>query len=115
MAFGKSANTVSRDENPVLSNLPPSSAQQKLALVVALLIVLPALLISVTGMQQVKLAAIDALVPLYGMAMFVTRHLAGSYRNRWASQYERRSTDNVCPLPSEPFNVGKMSLTSMYE
>jgi signal transduction histidine kinase len=72
MAFGKSANTVSRDENPVLSNLPPSSAQQKLALVVALLIVLPALLISVTGMQQVKLAAIDALVPLYGMAMFAS-------------------------------------------
>jgi hypothetical protein len=39
---------------------------------VTLLIVLPAVLISATGMQQVKLAAIDALVPLYGMAMFVS-------------------------------------------
>jgi signal transduction histidine kinase len=63
---------VSRAEDLVLSNLPPSRTQQKLALVVALLIVLPALLISVTGMQQVKLAAIDALVPLYAMAMFVS-------------------------------------------
>ncbi|WGD55182.1 MASE4 domain-containing protein [Bradyrhizobium sp. CB1650] len=63
---------VSREEDLVLSNLPASRAQQQLALIVALLIVLPALLISATGMQHVKLAAVDALVPLYGMAMFVT-------------------------------------------
>jgi signal transduction histidine kinase len=56
----------------VLSNLPPSRTQQQLALIVALLIVLPASLISATAMQQVKLAEIDALVPLYGMAMFVS-------------------------------------------
>jgi signal transduction histidine kinase len=72
MAFSKSGNTVSRDEDLILSNLPPSRTQRKLALVIALLIVLSALLISATGMQQVKLAAIDALVPLYGMAMFVS-------------------------------------------
>jgi Tfp pilus assembly protein PilX len=52
---------VSRDEDLVLSNLPPSRTQQQFALIVALLIVLPALLISATGMQQVKLPAIDAL------------------------------------------------------
>jgi hypothetical protein len=63
---------VSREEDLVLSNLPPSRPQQELALIVSLLIVLPALLISATGMQHVKLAAVDALVPLYGMAMFVT-------------------------------------------
>src|SRR3954451_12414066 len=62
----------SRDEDLVLSNLPPSRAQEQLALVVALLIVMPAFVISATGIQQVKLAAIDALVPLYGMALFVT-------------------------------------------
>jgi signal transduction histidine kinase len=56
----------------VLSNLPPSRTQQRLALSVALLIVLAAFLISATGEQQVKLAAVDALVPLYGMAMFVS-------------------------------------------
>src|SRR3954452_10132759 len=56
----------------VLSNLPPSRTQQKLALSVALLIVLAAFFISATGEQQVKLAAVDALVPLYGMAMFVS-------------------------------------------
>ena len=63
---------ISREEDLVLSSLAPSRAQQQLALIVALLIVLPALLISATGMQHVKLAAVDALVPLYGMAMFVT-------------------------------------------
>jgi hypothetical protein len=72
MAFSKSGNTVSRDEDLVLSNLPPSRTQQQLALIVALLIILPALLISATGIQQVKLTEIDALVPLYGMAMFVS-------------------------------------------
>src|SRR3954452_7076220 len=56
----------------VLSNLPPSRTQQKLAFSVALLITLSAMLISATGLQQVQLAAIDALVPLYGMAMFVS-------------------------------------------
>jgi signal transduction histidine kinase len=61
-----------REEDLVLSSLPPSRTQQQLALSVALLIVLMALLISITGMQQVKLAVIDALVPLYGMAMFVS-------------------------------------------
>ena len=49
---------------------------------VALLIVLTALLISVTGMQQVKLAVIDALVPLYGMAMFVSDRLPLSCYSR---------------------------------
>jgi signal transduction histidine kinase len=63
---------ASREEDLVLSNLPPSRTQQKLALIVALMIVLVASLISATGMQQVKLAAIDALVPLYGMAMFAS-------------------------------------------
>src|SRR3954452_19047022 len=62
----------SHAQDLVLSNLPPSRTQQKLALGVALLIVLAAFLISATGQQQVKLAAVDALVPLYGMAMFVT-------------------------------------------
>jgi len=62
---------ASREDYLVLSNLPPSSIQQKLALVVALLIILPAVVISATGTQQVKLSAVDALVPLYGMAMFV--------------------------------------------
>jgi signal transduction histidine kinase len=62
----------SHAQDLVLSNLPPSRAQQKLALSVALLIVLAAFLISATGEQQVKLAAVDALVPLYGMAMFVS-------------------------------------------
>src|SRR4051812_17677683 len=56
----------------VLSNLPPSRTQQKLALSVALLIVLAAFFISATGEQQGKLAAVGALVPLYGMAMFVS-------------------------------------------
>jgi signal transduction histidine kinase len=63
---------VSREEDLVLSNLPPSRTQRRLALVVALLIVLPAVAISASGMQHVRLPAIDALVPLYGMAMFVT-------------------------------------------
>jgi signal transduction histidine kinase len=63
---------VSREKDLVLSSLPPSRMQQRLALIVALLIVLPALLISATGTQQVKLPAIDALIPLYGMAMFVS-------------------------------------------
>jgi signal transduction histidine kinase len=63
---------ASREEDLVLSNLPPSRRQQKLALSVALVIVLAASAISATGEQQVKLAAIDALVPLYGMAMFVS-------------------------------------------
>ncbi|TFV49724.1 sensor histidine kinase [Bradyrhizobium niftali] len=61
-----------REQDLVLSSLPPSRTQQQLALSVALLIVLMALLISITGMQQVKLAVIDALVPLFGMAMFVS-------------------------------------------
>jgi hypothetical protein len=63
---------ASHEEDLVLSNLPPSRTQQKLALSVALVIVLAASLISATGLQQVKLPAIDALVPLYGMAMFVS-------------------------------------------
>jgi signal transduction histidine kinase len=63
---------ASHAEDLVLSNLPPSRTQQKLALGVALVIVLAASFISATGEQQVKLAAIDALVPLYGMAMFVS-------------------------------------------
>lgn len=63
---------TSREEDLVLSKLPPSRMQQQLAIIVALLIVLPACLISATGMQQVNLTAIDALVPLYGMAMFVS-------------------------------------------
>lgn len=72
IAASKSGKMPSRDEDLVLSNLPPSRPQQKLAVVVALLIVVPAFVISTTGTQQVKLAAIDALVPLYGMAMFVS-------------------------------------------
>ncbi|MCK1595036.1 MASE4 domain-containing protein [Bradyrhizobium sp. 164] len=63
---------ASREGDLVLSNLPPSRTQQKLALSVALVIVLAAFLISATGEQQVRLAAIDALVPLYGMAMFAS-------------------------------------------
>src|SRR3954453_10274200 len=64
---------VVRDEDfLVLSNLPPSRAQWRLALVVSLLIAILALLISAMGLQRVKLAEIDALIPLYGMAMFVT-------------------------------------------
>jgi hypothetical protein len=63
---------ASREEDLVLSNLPPSRTQQKLALSVALVIVLASFLISATGEQQVRLPAIDALVPLYGMAMFVS-------------------------------------------
>ena len=64
MAVGTSGNSTSRDEDLVLSNLPPSRTQQQLALIVVLLIVLPALLISAAGLQRVKLAVIDALVPL---------------------------------------------------
>src|SRR3954453_18342556 len=63
---------VSREGELVLSNLPPSRTQQKLALSVALLIATAAIVISTAGLQQVQLAAIDALVPLYGMAMFVS-------------------------------------------
>src|SRR4051812_43411472 len=63
---------VSREGELVLSNLPPTRTQQKLALAVALLIVMAAIVISAAGLQQVQLAAIDALVPLYGMAMFVS-------------------------------------------
>ncbi len=63
---------VSRQEDLVLSNLPPSRTQRQLAIIVALLIIVPALFISATGMQHVKLAAVDALVPLYGMAMFIS-------------------------------------------
>jgi hypothetical protein len=63
---------ASGEEDLVLSNLPPSRTQQKLAVIVALVIVLAAALISVSGMQRVKLAEIDALVPLYGMAMFAS-------------------------------------------
>ena len=64
MAVGTSGNSTSRDEDLVLSNLPPSRTQQQLTLIVVLLIVLPALLISAAGLQRVKLAVIDALVPL---------------------------------------------------
>ena len=63
---------ASGEEDLVLSNLPPSRTQQKLAVIVALVIVLATALISVSGMQRVKLAEIDALVPLYGMAMFAS-------------------------------------------
>src|SRR3954452_24059351 len=64
---------VVRDEDfLVLSNLPPSRTQWRLALVVSLLIAILAFLISAMGLQRVKLPAIDALIPLYGMAMFVT-------------------------------------------
>jgi signal transduction histidine kinase len=63
---------VSREGELVLSNLPPTRTQQKLALAVALLIVAAAIFISAAGLQRVQLAAIDALVPLYGMAMFVS-------------------------------------------
>src|SRR3954454_7468778 len=63
---------VSREGELVLSNLPPSRTQQKLALTVALLIATAAIVISAAGLQQVQLATIDALVPLYGMAMFVS-------------------------------------------
>lgn len=61
-----------RDGDPVLSNLPPSTTQLKLALVIASVIISGAFLISAAGIQQIHLPAIDALVPLYGMAMFVT-------------------------------------------
>src|SRR3954454_1266191 len=61
-----------RGGDPVLSNLPPSTTQLKLALVVASVIISGAFLISAAGIQQIHLPAIDALVPLYGMAMFVT-------------------------------------------
>src|SRR3954470_21869045 len=60
------------EKDLILSNLAPTRTQQQLAVAIALLIVLPAFLISATGLQQVRLAAIDALVPLYGMAMFVS-------------------------------------------
>src|SRR4051812_3188326 len=46
---------ASGEEDLALSNLPPSRTQQKLALAVALVIVLAAALISATGMQRVKL------------------------------------------------------------
>src|SRR3954447_17612519 len=61
-----------REDELVFSNLPPSRTQQQLATMVALIIVLGAVIISMAGIQQVKLPAIDALVPLYGMAMFVS-------------------------------------------
>src|SRR3954452_5272185 len=61
-----------RGGDPVLSNLPPSTTQLKLALVVASVIISGAFLISAAGIQQIHLPAVDALVPLYGMAMFVT-------------------------------------------
>src|SRR3954463_14351177 len=60
------------DGDLVLSNLPPSRTQQKLALVVASVIISGAFLISAAGIQRIHLPAIDALVPLYGMAMFIT-------------------------------------------
>lgn len=63
---------VSREGELVLSSLPPTRIQQRLALSVALLIVAAATIISAAGLQQVQLATIDALVPLYGMAMFVS-------------------------------------------
>src|SRR3954469_5258795 len=56
----------------VLSNLPPSRTQWRLGVIVAILIAIPAIVISAGGLQSVKLAEIDALIPLYGMAMFVT-------------------------------------------
>src|SRR3954471_1329583 len=63
---------VREEDFLVLSNLPPSRTQWRLAVVIALLIVIAAVLISAGGLQPVKLAEIDALIPLYGMAMFVT-------------------------------------------
>jgi signal transduction histidine kinase len=63
---------ASREDELVLSNLPPTKTQQKLALIVAMLIVAAAIVISAAGIQRVQLAVIDALVPLYGMAMFVS-------------------------------------------
>src|SRR4051794_8479043 len=63
---------VREEEFLVLSNLPPSRTQLRLGVIVAVLIVIPAVLISAGGLQSVKLAEIDALIPLYGMAMFVT-------------------------------------------
>src|SRR4051794_11900269 len=63
---------VREEEFLVLSNLPPSRTQLRLGVIVAILIAIPAIVISAGGLQSVKLPAIDALIPLYGMAMFVT-------------------------------------------
>ena len=63
---------VREEDFLVLSNLPPSRTQWQLAFVVSQLIVLPAVLISATGLQAVKLAEIEALIPFYGMSMFLS-------------------------------------------
>jgi hypothetical protein len=71
---------VSREEDLVLSNLAPSRAQQRLALIVALLIVLPALLISAT-----------VTIPKCHSGAFTTLrdHVVSPIPNRYLARSER--------------------------
>jgi signal transduction histidine kinase len=67
----RTALTLPEDDFFVLSSLPPSRAQRKLALVFLLGLLVVYLLITVGPLSGVHLRRVDAFVPAYATAMFV--------------------------------------------
>jgi len=61
---------ASEEENFILSSLPPSRAQRRLAVAVVLAL-LVAFLITEGPLSTIQLGRIDAFVPAYATAMFV--------------------------------------------
>jgi len=64
-------NTVPEEQHFILSALPPSLAQRRLALAVMIALIL-AFLITVGAFSTFELGRIDAFVPTYATALFVT-------------------------------------------
>jgi signal transduction histidine kinase len=65
------ATDLPEEQNFIISSLPPGRAQKRLALAVVLAL-LAAFLVMAWPLSTIQLARVDAFVPAYAMAMFVT-------------------------------------------
>src|SRR3981081_439382 len=65
------ATDLPEEQNFIISSLPPGRAQKQLALAVVLAL-LAAFLVMAWPLSTIQLARVDAFVPAYAMAMFVT-------------------------------------------
>ena len=65
------ATDLPEEQNFIISSLPPGRAQKRLALAVVLAM-LAAFLVMAWPLSTIQLARVDAFVPAYAMAMFVT-------------------------------------------
>ena len=67
----KTAAVVPEEQHLILSSLPPSRAQRRLALAVVLALLVAFFITEVGPLSTIQLGRIDAFVPAYAAAMFV--------------------------------------------